>query len=688
MAKISNKFSKFLQELKHRKTDRVIVTYAAAAFVILQLAEIFKSALSFPDWFSTFILIVLAIGFPVAAVFSWFFDITPGGIEKTRPVSERKKHVTEVQLKKWRSTTLISFIIIIALLLYNIASNTFGRGSGNKERSIAVEPFRCTDEEEELIRNGVVFTESINGALASIENINLHTWPTNLKYQGNEKSFKQIAKDLNVSFILKGTLDKNNFSNKIILIVQLIKATSESLLWGNNYVVEPELKNMNQIKNDITDNISKELNATLSEKERSRIIKKLSSNPEALRNYYEGNAVSQRIIFNTTTGNKFFDALIDSKFFDNAITSFDLAISQDSTFALAYAKRAIIRSWAYHTGHVDKSSIEKCRSDIEKAIELDPDLIDTKIALGFYSYYCTKDYQKALENFNYAHNQLPSNWQCIFYTALVHRAMGNWQKSQKLLAKVLEFNPQDPLVLTNIGLSYTYLHNYSSSIQYHNEAIKLKPDWTDSYDNKIDAMLLRDGITAEVKSVLDTAEINTGDDFRKYRIILALYEGEFENALHEVELSEVADFDNRGEQLMVYATIYKYLNKDNVARNFYENAVSFYKLKLADDPENYFYLSSIGLAYAGLNRKTEAIEAGEKAVNSGMAHCIEIIDRMIDLAKIYVITGEYDRGIKQLENLLKTPSTISAELLKIDPVWLPLRNNSEFEKLLLNYSID
>ena len=121
---------------------------------------------------------------------------------------------------------------------------------------------------------------------------------------------------------------------------------------------------------------------------------------------------------------------------------------------------------------------------------------------------------------------------------------------------------------------------------------------------------------------------------------------------------------------------------------FYENAVSFYKLKLADDPENYFYLSSIGLAYAGLNRKTEAIEAGEKAVNSGMAHCIEIIDRMIDLAKIYVITGEYDRGIKQLENLLKTPSTISAELLKIDPVWLPLRNNSEFEKLLLNYSID
>jgi len=687
MARISNKFSKFLQELKHRKTDRVIVTYAAAAFVILQLAEIFKSALSFPDWFSTFIIIVLTIGFPIAAIFSWFFDITPGGIEKTRPVSERKKHVTEVQLKKWRSTTLVSFIIIIALLLYNIASNSFGMGSGNKERSIAVEPFRCTDEEEELIRNGVVFTESINGALASIENINLHTWPSNIKYQGNEKSFKQIAKDLNVSFILKGTLDKNDFSNKIILIVQLIKATSESLLWGNNYVVEPELKNINQIKNDITDNISKELNATLSEKERSRINKKLSSNPDALRNYYEGNAVSQRIIFNTTSGNKFFDALIDSKFFDNAITSFDLAIAQDSTFALAYAKRAIIRSWAYHTGHADKSSIEKCRSDIEKAIELDPDLIETSIALGFYYYYCTKDYPKALENFTYAHDQLPSNWQCIFYMALVHRATGNWNKSQKLLAKVLEFNPQDPLVLTNIGLSESAIHNYDKAILYHDMAIKIRPDWTAPYSNKSFAMLLRDGNTAEVRRVLDSALIHTRIDLKEDRIYMDIYDGRFEDALHKIELSEPADFLDRGNRLVTFADIYRYLGKKEIAISFYENALVFYKQELAKDPENNYYLSSIGLAYAGLNNKAEAIEAGEKAVKPDMGSHMETTDRIIDLAEIYVMTGEYNKCLMQLEYLLKYPSDFSVKLLQLDPVWKPLENNPGYRSLILKYTV-
>jgi adenylate cyclase len=687
MASTPNKFSRFWQELKRRKTDRVLIIYAATAFTILQVADPIRSGLSLPEWTATFLIIVLAVGFPVAAVFSWFFDITPGGIEITKPVSDRKKHTTEAELRKWKSTTLISFIVIIALILYNIISGTIGaEAAGKAETSITVQPFRCINNEEELVRNGVVFTESINGALASIENINLRTWPPNLNYQEKDKSFREIAKDLNVSFILKGTLNKNSFSNKIILIVQLIKATSENLLWGNNYVVEPELKNMNEIKNDITYKISEKLNASLSEKERRRINKKMSSNPDALRNYYEGSTMTQRIIFNTSTGNKFFGDLIDSKFFENAINSFDLAIAQDSSFALAYAKRAIIRSWAYHTGHADRSSIEKCRADINKSIELDKDLIETNIALGFYYYYCTRDYQKALKNFSYAHTQQPGNWQCIFYMALVHRALGNWQKSQKLLAKVMEFNPQDPLVLTNIGLSESILRNYDKAILYHDKAIKIMPKWPSSYENKAMAMLLRDGVTAEARSVLDTVLTITGNDLKELKVLMNIYDGKYEDALHEIELSAPADFDNnRGRRLITYANIYRYLNKNDIAATFYENAVSFYKQELANNPENYNYLSSLGLAYAGLNNKTKAIEAGEKAVTPGKGSCMDIMDRMKDLAEIYVMTGEYEKCLKQLDILLRNPSNISVKLLQFDPVWKPLQEKPGFKKIIEKY---
>ncbi len=96
MADSSNKFSRFLQELKRRKTDRVLVMYAAAAFVILQLADILQGGLSLPGWIMTLIIIIVATGFPVVAIFSWFFDITPEGIEKTKPHNQDKEEI------RWR----------------------------------------------------------------------------------------------------------------------------------------------------------------------------------------------------------------------------------------------------------------------------------------------------------------------------------------------------------------------------------------------------------------------------------------------------------------------------------------------------------------------------------------------------------------------------------------------------------
>jgi hypothetical protein len=138
-----NKFSKFLRELKHRKTDRVIVAYTAAAFAILQLAPILEESLSLPAWTTTFVIIVVAIGFPVAAIFSWFFDITPGGIEKTKPYSERSRQKIEAQLRTWRGTTMVSLIVIIALICFNVVRGNINAAEIKRtEKSIMVCPLK------------------------------------------------------------------------------------------------------------------------------------------------------------------------------------------------------------------------------------------------------------------------------------------------------------------------------------------------------------------------------------------------------------------------------------------------------------------------------------------------------------------------------------------------------------------
>ena len=680
-----NKFSRFWHELKRRKTDRVIVAYAAAAFGILQLGQILSEEFEFPGWVMTMLIIILAVGFPVAAIFSWVFDITPMGIEKTRPSADKKKQRSDIEIRKWKNTTLISFVVIVVLLLYNIVNATLVDNKGNNDKSITIQPFDCLSNESDLNLKGAIYTEYINGTLTSIEDITLRAWPPYLNFKENKKSYPDLGRELNVAFILKGTLSK--LTDNIILIVQLIRTKTESIAWAQNYVLDPENSNFFEIQRDITLNVTSSLNAGLSRREKFRINKKPSFNPSAMKSFIQGNAVSQRVIFNTSSGNRFFTKMIDDNLFADAVSSFDKAIEQDPAFALAYAKRAIIRSWGYHTRHIDRSAIQECKSDIEKAIELDPDLVENLIAQGFYFYYCINDYGRALGYFTRANKEEPNNWQCIYYMALVQRVLGNWEKSQELMAKVLDFNPQDPLLLTNIGISEEMMRNYDKALYYHDRAIEIMPRWSSAYKNKVTTILLKNGSSEEARSIIDTASKRTNDNLKEFRIMIDMYEGRLQEALHEIELSEPADFEDRGRQLLLYAEIYRYMNNLQAYETFSQSALSYYEKKVNDEPEKCENYSMLGISYAGMNNKVKALEYGENAVSMSRDNYLWYTDRRRDLAIIYVLTGEYEKCLKELEFLLGKPSLVSVKLLQIDPVWNPVRGTSGFKTLIEKYSV-
>ena len=204
-------------------------------------------------------------------------------------------------------------------------------------------------------------------------------------------------------------------------------------------------------------------------------------------------------------GDSIFKDLSVAKSFDRAIFFYDKAIIADSTFALAYAKRALTRAWGYKAGHYTIDQMDKCRSDAERALQLDKNLPDAKIAYGFYYYYFKEDYDKALEYFREVSAKDPENCDNNYYMAVVLRAQGKWEESQALIKEVVKYNLQNPLFLTNIGLSYHMLHKYDSAIYYQDRAIKIMPGWSAPYNNKVESLLLRDGNTSEAEIVLDTA---------------------------------------------------------------------------------------------------------------------------------------------------------------------------------------
>lgn len=683
-----SKFSKFWLEVKRRKTDRVIVAYAATSFVILQLAEIFKSALSLPFWFSTFIIIVLAIGFPISAVFSWFFDITPGGIEKTRPASERKKQKIEAQLRTWKETTLISVIVIIALLLFNIISNRIEANEiRSTDKSIAVLPFEALSPDEDLPYYCDGMTTIMITGLSEIKEFSVLPRSVVLEYKNRKKSIPEIAKKLKVFFILKGELVKSG--NQILVSVNLFIAKKEKVIFSKNYSIRQDeyLDKIHEIINQVTSS----LKTIPTDEEKRKINNKPTRSGIAYMNYMKASASQDNansVFFYLSKGDSIFKDLSVSESFNRALEFYDKAIAADSSFALAYAKRAITRSWGYYTGNITSADqVVRCRDDIEHAMKIDKDLIEAQVAYGFYYYYFLKDYNKALEYFGKASVREPYNWEHKYYMMLVQRAIGDWKQSQKLIEELGKSNIQDPLFLTNIGLSYQSLHQFDSAIYYHDRAIEIMPKWSAPYHNKIEALILRDGTTHEAEVVIDSAVLRTsGGQFPKFKIIFDLYNGKFVEALLKAENTDLAAFNDQGDKYLVFAEIYRNLNETKYAAQYYSSALDFFTSSLKKEPENTDFLGLVGISYAGLNNRQKAIDAGQKAISLAEHNYREKKDRIKDLAQIYVMLGEYNKSIPLLEELLGNPSDFSVKLLQLDPVWQPLQNIPEFRELITYYS--
>jgi tetratricopeptide (TPR) repeat protein len=321
-------------------------------------------------------------------------------------------------------------------------------------------------------------------------------------------------------------------------------------------------------------------------------------------------------------------------------------------------------------------------------LQIDKDLPDAQIAYGFYYYYCKKDYLNALRSFTTASVMEPENCLPLFYMAIVYRKMGEWDMSQNLMHRVMENNPQEPLYLTNIGLSFTYLHNYDTALIYHQKAIDLNPEWPASYANKIETLVLKYGNTTEARKVLDSLENHAPERYNEIKIILDIYDRMYDQAFSEADNSSQDDFVIKGNKYLYLAKISNLLNNKVNAEKYYDAALAVLNLDVSRDSTNAEIHGLIGIANAGKGNKELAIAEGKKAIALTILdkNKLDESDMIVNLAKIYLMLGLTDEALSNIEYSLKNPSLLSAKLLAIDPVWKPLANYPEFKTLIAKYN--
>ena len=602
-----------------------------------------------------------------------------GELQKHERKRVEKSHAGKRIFKKMagRNIFMKSLILLIILLSLAVPAIIFtGDGFTKKQKAIAFIPLRTTVDDNDLINSGDNFIEAIVSKLKIVRELAIIPRISTLQYRNTDKPIGAIRKELKANYIIDGRIWREE--DKTNIWVEL--SASNKMLWSNNFVWEKE--QISSITSEIVRIISDILDINLSVDEISQIDSEATLNPDANLNFLKANVSSSDAWFYFNYRNK----IEDSISFKSALQSYARAIEFDTLFAQAYARRSIALSWGYFSGQLDTTFITKCKEDIDKAMAIDSDLKDAQIALGFYYYFCKDDLTNALIHFENAAQKDPYDYQPLFYMALAYRRMGNWDKSKQLISRVIRYNPSEALFLTNIGLSYQYLHNYDSALIYHQKAIDIMPAWPPAYINKIQTLLLKNRKTKEAWEVVNTALVKTGDTLREDKIVLLIYDKQYKEALKEIERSVPDDFTSTAHKFLYQATIYNCLENREKAKQNYDSARVYLERDLINAPENFFLRSAIGVAYAGLGESIKAIEEGEKAIRLAGENSMDVNDMRLRMAQIYTMIGDYGPAISNIEYLLLHPSMISVRILQVDPVWKPLISNPEFKEILNRHS--
>ena len=383
-----------LEELKRRKVFRVLASYAVVVFVIMQLVEILFPIFNLPQWTQQFIVILLLIGFPIAAIFSWIFDRTPNGLIKTKKSESVKSTLKNDRPFYLQKRNIFLFAgVLFGLILGSFGQNILPKSEGINYKSIAVLPFEnlSKDGEDEYFADGM--TEDILTELSKIKDLLVISRTTIMKYKGTKKTIKEIGKELGVANILEGSIRLSG--NRVRITGQLINALNDQHLWAEKY--DRDIEDIFSVQDEVANAIANALRIELSDEEARMISTTQTESIEAYDYYIKGRTLSY-----------FYEAQKNVE----AIEYYKKAIEIDPQYSLPYAGISRVRMSQFTFQFMDQEfssfALKEAEEFAKKAVLLGPNEAETNFALGFF-YNATQQFDLAFTSFNKAIMLNPSH---------------------------------------------------------------------------------------------------------------------------------------------------------------------------------------------------------------------------------------------------------------------------------------
>jgi len=662
----------FLRELKRRNVYKVGAMYAVGGWLLVQVATQVLPLFEVSALAQRLIVLAVVAGFPIALVLSWVYEVTPEGIARTALVAPEQS-ITSRTGQRLNIVIIAVLVLAVAFLLvqhYVLPHRATAAAGPINEKSVAVLPFENLSDEKSNAYFAEGIQDEILTRLAKIGALKVISRTSTQHYASNPGNLPEIARQLGVANILEGSVQKAG--DAVHINVQLIRAATDDHLWAEVY--NRKLDDIFGVEGEVAGAIAEALNAKLSGAEQAAVAKRPTENLAAYEAYLRARALQTKGYDFATTR--------------KVAAAYAEAVRLDPQFALAWAERVRVEGYLYFN-NVDTDTItaESLKLATDTALRLQPKLSEAMLAKGSYLYRVQRDFAGAQKAFEEALQASPNDRDTLQILGLVERRQGHWDQALAHLRQALDLDPLNAGLLTTIGgETLLNMRRFKEAHEALDRALAIAPNDGLALSYKV-STFQAEGKVEEAARVLNRVPSDGIDpglaSFRGYQRLL---ERRFPVAISEITplLAQPEDALNGfGPLLTLYLGMAQRASGDAAAaKATFERLIARLEPKARHVDDS---LVPVILAQAHA-------EAGNHAAALAQARlALELFGNdanlrptaQLGVAQALMMGGDPDGAIDNLKATLAMPGGFyTADMLRLDLLWDPLRGNPKFEALL------
>ncbi len=652
----------FLTELKRRNVYKVAVTYVVVGWLLIQVATQVFPFFEIPNWIVRLLVLLLILGFPVALIIAWAFEMTPEGLQRSDRVASlpegKRSHA-------WIYIVAVGAVLSLGLFFAGRYTAPADRRAAERvhDKSIAVLPFESLSEDKAnaYFANGI--QDEILTRLAKISDLKVISRTSTQQYQSKPGNLTEIARQLGVAHILEGSVQKAG--DAVRVNVQLIRADGDTHLWAETY--DRKLTDIFAVETEVAERIASSLRAQLSGGERALIAAVPTINPQAYDAYLRGIELIKRQSFEDVREGRDF---------------LRRAVELDPNYAQAWAQMTIAEAQLYFSVEHTPACLERIRVAAETAVRLQPELSEARAALGVYYYTGLQDYSRAMTELEKALQISPNDASTLFYIGLVKRRQGKLEESNEFLKRAAVSDPRNQDIWSNMARSYRGMRDFVTARELFDRAYAISPDEAQFMGEKAEAYLAQ-GDLEMAEKVLSDPKLQEKRPLPE-EIGLLTFRRRFDEALSLLarKAPDPSPVRAADDQAWV-GTLKIWAGHPAEGRVSLEQARSALLSERTGGETSVWLKDSFLFISAQLGDRAAVDEQVTLMLAETKHDAWRAPESEENSARAYAILGDADRALPFLERCLAASyrRSLTPAYLRLDPIWDPIRKDPRFQRL-------